>query len=273
MNPDSKKIKILMLILLCFSLEGKTQCYKDFFGYWKTDSGKFIKLIEHDSDRNIKGETVIGDKNNHFKGVHFYEDKIFKIQNHEYHYDEKAKKNNSTKRAFNFKVLTVNKQMMRIRPISKDMKKLFGLNDINLWNEYYIPFGNFELDSIFYRRSHLPYEIQIDRNGMMKMAEDLSYKNNKKRYYSGELSFNQLDELKRLIIKSQITSMSVCELENYCSDCYPLRLKIFHNSKLSYYKVGMMHDNAAPLIRYLKKIILETKWKKVKRKKTAANKG
>ena len=260
-----------MLILLCLSFEGKTQCYQDFFGYWKTNNGKFIKLIEPDPDRNIMGKTVIGDKNNNFKGVHFYEDKTFKILNYEYYYDEKTKKSNSIKRSFDFKILNVNKQMMRIRPASEDMKKLFGQNDINLFNEYYTPFDNFELDSLFYTRLHLPYEIQIDRNGAMKMEEDLSYKNNKKRYYSGELNLNQFEELKGLIIKSQITSMSVCELNDDCSDCYPLRLKIYHNNKFSYYRVGIIHDSAVPLIRYLKKIILETKWKKVKRKKTAAN--
>ncbi len=271
MSPISKTLQNSIIVFLFLPFMVKSQCYEDFFGFWKTNDGKFIKLIAPDPERKINGETAIGDRDQNFRGTHFYEDKILKILSHEYLYNDETKKNQTVQRSFYFKVLRVDKQIMKIRPISDEMKKMFGQNDITLFNEYFTPFESFELDSLYYTRLHFPYEIQIDKNGNMNLEDYLSYNEKKKKRYSGKLDENQFIELKNLVFKSQITSMSSCELKKSCSDCYPTSLKIFHNNKVTDYWAGMIHGSAVPLVQKLNEIILKTKWKKIKKNKTAAN--
>ncbi|NUO01807.1 MAG: hypothetical protein HUU01_14470 [Saprospiraceae bacterium] len=271
MLPIPKVLQNSIIIFLFLPFLVKSQCYDDYFGFWKTNDGKFIKLIEPDPDRKIKGETAVGDRNQCFKGAYFYEDKMIKILSYESLYDEDTKENQFINRSFYFKVISVDKQIMKIRPISDEMKKMFGQNDITLFNEYFTPFERFELDSLYYTRLHFPYAIQIDKNGNMHLEDYRSYKVKKKKYFSGKLDKNQFIELKNLIYRSQITSMSNCEINKSCSDCHPTILKIFHNNKLTYYRAGMIHASAVSLVWKLDEIISNTKWKKIKKRKTVAN--
>jgi hypothetical protein len=256
----------------------KSQCYEDFFGFWKSDGGKYIKLIKSDPVRETKRIVEIGDEANIYSGYEFYENRLLTILNYGSEYNKETNKNERIKRSFVFRVITVNKQLMIIRPVSEEMKSLFGQGDVTLFNENFMSIDRFFLDSIHIGLPFLP-QLKIARNGEMKLVER-DYKRRSKtivtKSYSAILNENQLIELNRLILKSQIATMSICELRNQCSDCFGHSIKIFHNDKSVYYSVGQIHDSVVPLIRYLRTIISETEWvnmKQRRRKRKAANNG
>lgn len=259
-----EKITIVFGLLL-FSQLAIAQCYDDFFAFWKTDDGKFIKLIKYDCQRNIRGETAIGDKHVTFPGVHVYEQRIFKIVNYEYQHDSTTNENKTIKRSFEFKVLAVDKQSMTIRPVSEEMKSLFGSKDVLLFNEDFVPYDRLVLDSLYFASFNFLNVLQISKAGEMKLEKKVPDRRNKKRDYSATLGEKQFEELRKLVIRSQITSMSNCELTGSCSDCRPFKLKIFYDGKYTYYHRGMFQDSVIPLYRFLNKTIVETKWKKIKK--------
>lgn len=130
-------------------------------------------------------------------------------------------------------------------------------------------FGTTLLDSIYCSQLNSPYDIQISYNGKMKLETDFIHK--KKKYYKANIDQEQLNKLRELVLQSKIIYMSNCELRDQCSDCSPLDLKIFYNGLETRYEAGIIHDSVAPIIRFLSKLISESKWEKI-RKKTAANK-
>jgi hypothetical protein len=99
----------------------------------------------------------------------------------------------------------------------------------------------------------------------MKLTVNPFNEKRRKKIYTASLKINQLSELKELVQRSKITHMSICELKVQCLDCYPLRLKIYHNNINTEYNRGIMHDSVVPLWRFFKSLIEKSKWKKLKR--------
>jgi hypothetical protein len=259
---------IAMIIAIYLPIAGLSQCDEDLFGFWKADDGKFIKFIKYDSAGGKSSESVIGDKDQHYLGYHYSEGRNVKLISYKAQLGKDSVTNNETRIVFEFAVLQVNKQMMTIIPVSEEMKKLFGADQVVLFNDFYISFDNFVLDSLYYTRARLSYTIQIDKVGNMILEEQIAPRRSKIITYSAKLDEAQFHKLEELVFRSQILSMSACDLRSFsCSDCYPTRIQVYHNDRFFYdYYNGMVQKSVFPLISYLINLIDETKWKQIRQR-------
>lgn len=153
--------------------------------------------------------------------------------------------------------------------MSEEMKNLFGEEDVTLFNDFYINYDDFTLDSLRYMKYNSPYTIRIDRTGkvMMKRHDPYDWNWRKNLYYEGQISAAQFEELEKLVFKSRITSVSNCHCRRNPYSCLPLRVEFSHNDGLNHYNLSSVPRRAVWLLNYLNKIIYDTKWKRLRKKK------
>lgn len=251
------KIFQFCVVLLCFLPHSAiAQCYYDYYGFWETNDGKFIKIIEPQPERGVKGETAIGDRNEYIKAYHFIEKKIIRLESSNYTSKRKA---SPDRRVFTYRVLDVNPQSIEILPISDDMRRMFGEDRLTLFNRDFIPIEEVEIDSIFYENNILAYKLEIAKGGEIKMRR-YSYRQE----YQGKLDDFQLTRLRNLILQSHILLKSKCLRNIFCYDCMLKRLKIYHNGNISSFGNSMFYKRLNPFVNYMHEIYTEIKWKRVK---------
>lgn len=265
-------IKYFILILICVISYStlKAQCYEDYFGFWETDNGEYIALVEPDFSRGIKSNISIGNKNIKYHGVYFYEDGLINIVSYIRLPEDEADKNGYVRKSFKFKVLAVDKQSMLIMPISEEIQSIFGAKEIRLFNTNFISFDTFKFDSICYTNYYIDlqskYVIKINKKGKMDLSIESLNKGGKNKHYTANLGVEETSNLIDFILKSKIPWMSNCDLKRYCIDCYSVNLQIFYNNRMTYYGSSQLHSSVVPLLRLLDKLILETKWIEIKSK-------
>ena len=251
---------VSILFLIVFSNSLFAQCWKDFYGKWKTLEGVYLEVRESDKKNNIRGITRIINDLDTFNGAFFIEGKNCSISSH-----RKINIDSSyvfERLDFKYEVINANRESILIQPISEAMIDLFGPNKVKLYNENYITYNDFELNFISYSRLHLDFEIKINQDSIYLIREN--WNGNKKKYYASSLRKKDYDELKDLIFRSRLLTMSLCEYENHAVDVYPIDLKLKINELFFDYEQGRIHNTVVPLMAKFYQFEKELKWKRIK---------
>lgn len=263
MTKASGKIHFMIgfFLITVFPPLLKSQCHDDYFGFWKDQKGRYIELKKGDRDRIGNNEVEC------FGFWNYKKDTVF-INHCRYEQSNTDSSLKSTEASIVFKVLEVDKQTILIRPLSDDMKYLFGQSDIRLFNEHYIYWDEFKLDSIYFSRLAYQYNIWILGNGKMLLTTNYTKGMIQKKYYTSMLNESELNQLKKLIFHSGILTNSSCvsKIESW-SHSYPFSLNIFNNGQSTIYRTHHPHKNDYPLVQFIYETIEESKWKRINKKK------
>jgi hypothetical protein len=256
---------MISLFLSFFTSNAFAQCILDFYGSWQSKNGVFIKLNGNNYEIHSPKEHSIGNDSISMNGLFSYSKFVLSIVAFSA-YNKNTNKVESIQRDLEFSVLDVDFQLMRLKPISMDAKQLFGENEVLFFNENFVSFESFRLDSLRYSYLHAPFELEINMDGEMRKRKVISYKSNYWRWYAGKLSLQEQLELKEIIFKSQILTTSKCGwINRSCSDCIPPRLLIAYNGNII--RCYENDKNIIPLMNHLYNIAIKSKWKKIKEKK------
>lgn len=266
-------LRFLIFMLFFYGIlpHVNAQCDKDIFGFWKTTKGSYLKIEKINTGNRTTRQAEIGTKKVKYPSIRFYKSHYYEMEvNRELDFQTDTLKRKVDKK-FEFDILEVDKQLMKIKPISDDMKFIFGNRTVYLFNESFVTMDNFVWDSLHYYRSPSVYKIKVFSDGLLSLQMTSSRHRKKKRDFQGQLDSNQLARLRLLILNSKITSLTLCELENYknqaCSCGYRENISLFYQEKLFQYRGSCRLPEAENLSKYLGNLIFETKWKRVKKKK------
>lgn len=256
----------IILFLVILPTIGKSYCYEDIYGNWKSLHGEFLELVRYDQENEIRGKTAIGNNSIQYSGALFFEENAFILScNFNKKNDLDSQELNKT-RTFKFRVVSLDKQKLIIKPYSDDLIKLFGKENLIFYNDNYITLEKFELENLYYTRLHIGFNIKITKDSAF--LERYNFNNSKKnKYYKSKITKDQFSELKQLIFRSNIMTMSSCKMQDYSSDTYSVTLKIKANNLYFKYRRGVIHDSVYPLLNKLSELEKNLKWKRIKRKK------
>lgn len=256
------------VLMICIANNAYTQhCLEDFYGNWQSKNGNFIKFRGDVYNYPRINESSIGNDSLSLTGTFSYSKLVLRIDVN-VAYDKQIDKLILFKKVLEFSVIDVDFQTLKLKPISIDAKHLFGEHEIYFFNENFVTFESFHLDSLRYTYLHAPFELEINQKGEMKKKKLISYKSNYWRWYSRKLSEQEQIDLRKMIFHSQIITMSKCGLlGRSCADCRPARILIINNGHTTNYYGDGDDGNIEPLLIYLNNLVVKSKWKRIKKVK------
>ncbi|MBK8564362.1 MAG: hypothetical protein IPN76_13750 [Saprospiraceae bacterium] len=262
MNLSLLRVSVLMIF---FANNACAQnCLVDLYGNWKSKNGNFINLMGDVYDYPRIKESSIGNDSLSLIGHFSYSKFVLRIDV-DVAYDKQIGKFISFEKVFEFSVIDVDFQILKLKPISIDAKKMFGEHVVIFFNENFVDFESFHLDSLRYTYLHAPFVLEINQKGEMKKEIDF-YKSNYWRWYSRKLSEQEQMDLRKMIFHSQIITMSKCGLLwRTCADCRPARILIINNEHTTNYYGDGIDENITPLLIYLNNLVVKSKWKRIKK--------
>lgn len=258
----------VLIFLMMGSLNVSCQCREDLYGAWTSVDGKKIDMMLEDEKTGTKYSFCIGNKEKIYSvGFSGLSHSMVTLTHSDYGNKQ------FDKISFQFQVLSLDKQAMRIQPISQAMISLFGNKNVILFNDNFIPYDKVTIDSFAYRDHLGTVCLQINKSGMMKLQRDYPTYHRRRKYYVARLNETQFSELKEKVLYSLILNLSECELTDMYIDTSPFWLTIVHNGKTTSYCKSFPERSIIPLMNFLYGTLSKTKWKKIKRKHARLDKA
>lgn len=270
---------VLILNLIAFSLfNAKSQCYGDYYGIWKGLNGNYVELLRsnetfsHDYQTEFIGlhSCIIGTKDYQYEcNVEFRRNTVVLTAYSKKRVFEDGHNYLKEKIIFTYKVKNIDKQSIVIHPISSDMKKLFGEEEVRLFNELYLPITSVRFDSVQFSQLGLGKNMGVNMiNGRMILNKG-HYRKNSCSYdiYYSQLDSIRLAKLRNFIIQSGLLSASNCDLYENCICCSPAKISIYFNGRLIRYNRSDYNQNKSILYlhNYILSLMEDSKWKWVKK--------
>lgn len=234
-----KIARLYFVILFVFLVSNvSAYCYDDIYGDWESLSGISINI--NSARLKIEGgcNTMLYNKNKSLIGYGGAEYDGVELSKYIGMYS-KIRENNY----FKCRVVEINRQIMIVEPTSDLARKILGVKRICLFNNNFISDNEIRIDSFYYSRSSIQYELLVSNNGNARLVNyGVNYMGRpKKKIYEGKIEDEKLTELKSLLIKSRIFLLSDCEWKSSCSCCLPVNLGIYFNG---YFKRYQGSDNS-----------------------------
>lgn len=255
------KITRLYLIVLFVLLVGNVSayCYEDIYGDWESLNGISIKI----KDPNLKIDSgygiIINSKNKKLIGSSYPEYNGVKLSI-PIRGDSKTAETNY----FTCRVVEINRQLMVVEPTNFLAKEIIKGERICLFNNNFIPVDKIEIDSFYYSRNSLQYELFVNSNGNVRLVTygENFFGRTKTKIFEGKIKGDTFAELERLLINSRIFLLPACEWRSSCSCCFPVNLGIYFNGYFKRYQ-GVDNTVIYEIDNWSKSVKDSGKWQRV----------
>lgn len=245
----------LYVILMFVSISAFSQ-FDRLKGNWISEANEMIAI--HDTAKSINYVC-----NGKFRCRDFYLKEVKDtIRFQSRYYSSKDKYQKLHVDSFNMLIVELNDSVLKVRPIAKGLKDLFGTSGIiKFKKQEYIRDKDFKLNKIIFHASgcygtcpiidmeisgkEVKLHIVKFENGSLSMKEP-----EQSGYFTGKLSDRQYEELVSLLVKSKIDEINI-DGQMLCCDGAVKTIITYHNKGRNYVKTMFEPRILQELINYL----------------------